>query len=92
MAVQCEGCDLWFHSECSFISEDDYENVLTTRCTGICPKCDIFNFRTSFFDAPSNLMTENRSDPLTMDKNVRLSSIRSSETNFKRVGRKNLRN
>ena len=39
-AVQCDGCELWIHNGCSFISEDAYENELTTRCTWICPKCD----------------------------------------------------
>ena len=32
-AVQCDGCKLWSHYECLFISEDDYDNVLTTICT-----------------------------------------------------------
>ena len=81
-AVQCDGCELWIHNECSFISEEDYENVLTTRCTWICPKCDFFNFSDSFFDDQLNLMTQNRFDPLSKDKNVRLSSKSSKETNF----------
>ena len=80
-AVQCDGCELWIHNECSFISEDDYENVLTTRCTWICSKCDFFNFSDSFFDDQLNLMTQNRFDPLSKDKNVRLSSNSSKETN-----------
>ena len=76
-AVQCDGCELWIDDECSFISEDDYENVLTTRCTWICPKC--FNF--SDFDDQLNLMTQNRFDPLLKVRNVRLSSNSSKETN-----------
>ena len=80
-AVQCDGCELWIHNECSFISEEDYENVLTTRCTWICPKCDFFNFSDSFFDDQLNLMTQNRFDPLSKDKNVGLSSKSSKETN-----------
>ena len=62
-AVQCDGCDgceLWIHNECSSISEDDYENVLTTRCTWIYQKCDFFKFSDSFFDDQLNLMTPNR--------------------------------
>ena len=51
---------------------DGYGNVLTTRYTWICPKCDFFNFSDSFFDDQLNLMTENRFDPLSKDKNVRL--------------------
>ena len=46
---------MWIHNECLFISEDDYENVLTTGCTWICPKCDFFNFSDSFFDDQLNL-------------------------------------
>ena len=80
--VQCDGCELWIHNECSFISEDDYENVLTTRCTWICPKCDFFNVLDSFFDDQLNLMTSNRFETLPMDKNVRLSSISSKETDL----------
>ena len=80
-AVQCDGCELWIINECSFISEDDYENVLTTRCTWICPKCDFFNFSDSFFDDQLNLMTQNRFDPLSKDKNIGLSSKSSKETN-----------
>ena len=26
-AIQCDGCELWIHSECLVISEDDFENV-----------------------------------------------------------------
>ena len=80
-AVQCDGCELWIRNECSFISEDDYENVLTTRCTLIRPKCDFFNFSDSCFDDQLNLMTQNRFDPLSKDRNVRLSSNSSKETN-----------
>ena len=55
--------------------------MLTTRCTWICPKCDFFKFSDSFFDDQLNLMTQNRFDPLSKDKNVRLSSKSSKETN-----------
>ena len=44
-AVQCEGCELWIHNECLFISEDDYEPD-----AWICQTCDFFNFSDSFFD------------------------------------------
>ena len=81
-AVQCDGCELWIHNGCPFISEYDYENVLTTRCTWICPKCDFFNFLDSLFDDQLNLMTENRFDPLSKDNNVRLLLNSSKETNF----------
>ena len=41
-AVQCDCFELRIHNECPFISEDDYVNVLTTRCIWICPKFDFF--------------------------------------------------
>ena len=43
-------------------------------------KCDFFNFSHSFFDDQLNLMSENRFDPLSMEKNDRLSSNSSKET------------
>ena len=41
-AVQWDGCELLIHYKCLFTSKDGYENVLITRCTWICPKCDFF--------------------------------------------------
>ena len=40
-----------------------------------------FNFSASFFDDQLNLMTQNRFDPLSKDRNVRPSSNSSKETN-----------
>ena len=53
-----------YNNECSFISEDNFENVLTSRCIWICQKCDFVIFWDSFFGDQLNLMIENRSDPL----------------------------
>ena len=41
-AAHFNGCDLCIHTECSFTSEDNYENELTTRQMWICPKYDFF--------------------------------------------------
>ena len=75
-AVQCEGCEM-----CSFITEAEYENVLKSCCTWICPKCEFFNFSDSFFVDQSNLMIQNRFDPPTKEQNDRISSIRTNQTN-----------
>ena len=40
-AVQCNGCEMWIHNDCSFITEAEYENVLKSGCTWI---CECFNF------------------------------------------------
>ena len=80
-AVQCDGCEMWIHKECSFITEAEYENVLKSGCTWICPKCEFFNFSDSFFVDQLNLMNRNRFDPLTKGKNDGISSNRTNQTN-----------
>ena len=72
-AVQCDSCDMWIHSECSFITETQYETVSNTNCTWISPKCDFFNFSDSFFGEQVNLETENRFVSLTKEKKDRSS-------------------
>ena len=80
-AVQCDGCEMWIHNECSFITEAEYENVLRSGCTWICPKCEFFNFSDSFFVDQLNLMNRNRFDPLTKGKNDGISSNRMNQSN-----------
>ena len=80
-AVQCDGCEMWIHNECSFITEAEYENVLKSGCTWICPKCEFFNFSDSFFVDQLNLMNRNRFDPLTKGKNDGILSKRTNQTN-----------
>ena len=79
-AAQCDGCEMWIHNECSFITEAEYENVLDSGCTWICPKCEFFNFSDSFFVGQLNLMNQNRFD-LTKGKNDRISSNCMNQTN-----------
>ena len=67
-AVQCDGCEMWIHNECPFITEAEYENVLKSGCTWIYPKCEFFNFSDSFFVDQLNLINRNRFDPLTKEK------------------------
>ena len=69
------------HNECSFITEAEYENVLKSGCTWICPKCEFFNFSDSFFVDQLNLMNRNRFDPLTKGKNDGISSNHTNQTN-----------
>ena len=80
-AVQCDGCEMWIHNECSFIAEAEYENVLKSGCTWICPKCEFFNFSDSLFVDQLNLMNGNRFDPLTKGKNDGISSNCTNQTN-----------
>ena len=66
-AVQCDGCEMWIHNE--------------SGCSWICPKCEFFNFSDSFFVDQLNLMNRNIFDPLTKEKNDRISSTRTNQTN-----------
>ena len=69
---------MWIHNECSFITEAEFEKVLKSGCTWICPKCAFFNFSDSFF---FNNLNRNGFDPLTKGKNDRISSNRTNSTN-----------
>ena len=80
-AVQCDGCEMWIHNECSFITEAEYENVLKSGCTWICPTCEFFNFSDSFFVDQLNKMNRNTFDPLTKENNDGISSNCTNQTN-----------
>ena len=47
-AVPCDNCEMWVHNGCSFITESQYESLQTTNCIWIWPKCEFFNFSSSF--------------------------------------------
>ena len=72
---------MWIHNECSFITEADYEIVLISGCTWICPKCEFFNFSDSFFVDQLNLVNQNSFAPLTKETDDGISSNRTSKTN-----------
>ena len=66
-AVQCDKCEMWVHNKCSFVSDNQYENIQNSNCSWICPKCDFFNFSDSFFSDQLNLEEQNRFAPLSND-------------------------
>lgn len=47
-AVQCDCCEIWKHSECSYITEAQHESLEILKCTWICSECKLFNFSDSF--------------------------------------------
>ena len=44
--VQRDGCEMWIHNECSFITEGEYENVLKSGCNGFVQNVNFSTFRT----------------------------------------------
>ena len=81
-AVQCDKCEVWFHNECSLITESQFDSVLNTKCTWICPKCDFFNFPDSFFADQLNLENPNRFDQLTKDIGTKTPQTGSNKFKF----------
>ena len=73
---------MWIHNECSLIAETQYETVKNKTCTGICPKCEFFNFSVSFFGEQVNLETENMFVPLTKEKKNRSSPCGTNKSSF----------
>ena len=67
---------------CSFIAETQHETVNNTKCTWICPKCELFNFSESFFGEQVNLETETRFVPLTNENKDRSSPHSINKNSF----------
>ena len=63
-AIQCDGCDLWYHKSCLTMSTAEYDALTNTSVTWICCNCDLPNFERSLF-SQSNIETRNSFSQLT---------------------------
>ena len=63
-AIQCDGCDLWYHKSCLTMSTAEYDALTNTSVTWICCNCDLPNFERSLF-SQSNIETKNSFSQLT---------------------------
>ena len=59
-AIQCDGCDLWCHATCAYVSSDDYNRISSSNNAGYCNACCFNMLSDSFFsestgDSPNNL-------------------------------------
>ena len=42
-AIQCDGCDIWFHSKCANIGPDSFSRLSKSNVSWICIQCGIAN-------------------------------------------------
>ena len=58
-AIQCDGCDLWCHAKCAYVSSDDYNRISSSNNARYCNAC-FFNLLSDSFvsestgDLPNN--------------------------------------
>ena len=67
-AVQCDRCEMWIHTECSFVLDAEYGTLVNSNCSWICTKCEVLNFSDSFFSELTELEKQNRFEPLSREK------------------------
>ena len=64
--VQCDSCDLWFHTSCCRISDSSYCRLANSTCIWICPNCGLHNLASfsAFSGSDSTLNASNSFQPL----------------------------
>ena len=49
--IQCDGCDLWFHRQCEYLSKSAYLSLSNSNEAWLCSVCALPNFSDSFFSS-----------------------------------------
>ena len=49
-AIACDGCGVWYHSSCAFVSSYNYELLANSSLTWCCFSCGLPNFNSSLFN------------------------------------------
>ena len=52
-AIECDKCHLWLHTLCAAVPINKYQEIQSTKCTWLCPKCDNKNLSTDISNQPS---------------------------------------
>lgn len=66
--VQCDICDIWYHTRCMLMSPDRYEGLATLSAVWICSSCGVPNFSSTLLDADNNMELSNSFSSLTQGK------------------------
>ncbi|XP_048586113.1 uncharacterized protein LOC125568277 [Nematostella vectensis] len=81
--IQCDNCNLWYHTRCCSINDDLYYTLTASSCTWLCVSCGFPSFSSSLFESSSIELQNSFSslDSLHQDtQNISSSTIRSPET------------
>ena len=53
--IQCDHCDLWYHTKCCSVGDEMYHILANSSCTWMCVNCGLPRFSDSLFDTSSDL-------------------------------------
>lgn len=59
-ALQCDGCDIWYHTKCSNVPPHIYKALQGNNLSWICFQCGLPNFSTTFFETEERIEISNR--------------------------------
>ena len=48
-SIQCDDCDVWYHTKCMVISNKDYKRLGQRNVSWHCLRCGVFNFSSGLF-------------------------------------------
>lgn len=63
--VQCDICDIWYHTRCMLMSPEVYEGLANTSAVSICPSCGVPNFSGTLLNVENNMELSNPFSRLT---------------------------
>lgn len=80
--IQCDGCDVWFHTKCMQMSSRVYKALANSLCTWVCSNCGLPNFSSSLFESPADIgvIHSNLFSPLSTPQELNTSSLPSDCT------------
>ena len=65
--IQCDSCDVWIHTRCLGMNNDEYQLLANSSCWWICPGCHLPNFAPKLLDLSSNTLNLSNSYDILSD-------------------------
>ena len=53
--IQCDHCDLWYHTKCCSVGDEMYRILANSSCTWMCVDCGLPSFSDSLFETSLDL-------------------------------------